>query len=688
MQLYLCEKPSQAKDIARVLGVSQRGQGCINGGNITVTWAVGHLLETATPEIYGEQFGRPWRAEVLPIIPDRWQMTVKKDTADQFAVIKKLLKQASEVVIATDADREGEVIARELMEYCNYRGAVRRLWLSALDEASIKKALGEMLPGDKTEMLYQAGVGRSRADWLIGMNLTRLYTLKAGEAGVSEVFSVGRVQTPTLAIVVNRDLEIAGFTPKPWWKVRAQLQKDDVSFEAEWVAAAQYCDDEKRCVNHPIAQAVQQLCQKAGSGSVISVEKKRDKTPAPLCFTLGTLMEVCNKKWGFGANEVLSIAQSLYETHKATTYPRTDCGYLPVSMREEVRDVLQAIQHSDPSITPELARLDTAFTSRVWNDKKITAHHAIIPTRQPFEIAKLNAKELKVYSLIRLHYLAQFMPLQESDVTDATFNIGNQLFRTRGRVMIHAGWKSLFSGELSEEGEEDKESAAQLPALEQGSVCSVTGADVKDNMTKAPPHHTEGTLIAAMKNAASLVTDPQLKKVLRDNAGLGTEATRSGVMETLFKRGFLEKKGKFIQATQMARELIAALPETLTSPGMTALWEQALDDIAQGKSGLNDFMQKQTQWTRHLIEKGRVAAFKITVPVGPSCPKCGGPTQQRKNKEGKFWGCMKFPDCKGIVGETNRKTRRQAAGKSRGGGKAKRGSASAPVTIQLQSQKG
>ncbi|MBK5016623.1 DNA topoisomerase III [Pantoea sp. S62] len=687
MQLYLCEKPSQAKDIARVLGVSQRGQGCITGGNITVTWAVGHLLETATPETYGEQFGRPWRSEVLPIIPDRWQMTVKKDTADQFGVIKKLLKQAREVVIATDADREGEVIARELMDYCNYTGAVRRLWLSALDEASIKKALSEMLTGDKTEKLYQAGIGRSRADWLIGMNLTRLYTLKAGEAGLSEVFSVGRVQTPTLAIVVNRDLEIAGFTPKPWWKVRAQLEKDGVRFEAEWVAAEQYCDDEKRCVNQQIAQAVQQLCQKAGSGSVISVEKKRDKTPAPLCFSLGDLQEACNRKWGFGANEVLSIAQSLYETHKATTYPRTDCGYLPVSMRGEVNDVLQAVQHSDPAIGGELSRLDTAFTSRVWNDKKITAHHAIIPTRQLFDIAKLNAKELKVYTLIRLHYLAQFMPLQESDVTDATFNIGNQLFRTRGRVMVHAGWKSLFRGELAEEEKGDKESAAQLPVLEQGNVCSVTGADVKDNVTKAPPHHTEGTLIAAMKNAASLVTDPQLRKILRDNAGLGTEATRSGVLETLFKRGFLEKKGRFIIATQMARELIAALPETLTSPGMTALWEQALDDIAQGKSGLSEFMQKQSQWTRHLVEKGRDTAFKVTVPVGPGCPLCGGQTHQRKSKDGKFWGCVKYPDCKGIVGEKNRKTRRQTAGKSRGSGKGRKSPASAPATLNLQSQK-
>lgn len=688
MQLYLCEKPSQAKDIARVLGVSQRGQGCITGGNITVTWAVGHLLETASPETYGEQFGRPWRTEVLPVIPDRWQMTVKKDTADQFGVIRKLLKQASEVVIATDADREGEVIARELMEYCHYSGAVRRLWLSALDEASIKKALNEMLPGEKTEKLYQAGIGRARADWLIGMNLTRFYTVKAGEAGVSEVYSVGRVQTPTLAIVVNRDHEIASFTPQPWWKVRAQLEKDGIAFEAEWVATGQYCDSENRCVNQQVAQAVGQLCQKAGSGSVISVEKKRDKTPAPLCFSLGDLQEACNRKWGFGANEVLSIAQSLYEKHKATTYPRTDCGYLPLSMRAEASAVLDAIQRSDPTISAEIAQLDTAFNSRIWNDKKITVHHAILPTRQPFEIAKLNAKELKVYSLIRLHYLAQFMPLQETDVTDATFNIGNQLFRTRGRVMIHAGWKSLFTAEQSEEADGDKESSAQLPALEQGAACTVTGAVVKDNMTKAPPHHTEGTLIAAMKNAASLVTDPQLRKVLRENAGLGTEATRSGVLETLFKRGYLERKGKFILSTQMAHELIAALPETLTSPGMTALWEQALDDIAQGKSELSDFMQKQSQWTRHLIEKGRATAFNVTALTGPVCPICGGPTRLCKNKQGNFWGCMKYPDCKGIIGEANRKNRRQAAGKTRGSGRGRKAPASAPASLNLTSQKG
>ncbi|MBE5681860.1 DNA topoisomerase III [Pantoea agglomerans] len=669
MQLYLCEKPSQAKDIAKVLGVSQRGQGYISGENVTVTWAVGHLLETATPEAYGEQYGRPWRANVLPVIPETWQMVVKKETADQFAVIKKLLKKAREVVIATDADREGEVIARELMTYCGYRGAIRRLWLSALDEGSIRQALQNMLPGEKTEKLYQAGVGRSQADWLIGMNLTRLYTLKAGEAGHAEMFSVGRVQTPTLAIVVNRDNEIANFTPKPWWQVRAQLEKDGVTFHAEWVGAEQYCDEEKRCINQPIAQAVLQLCQKTGAATVLTAEKKREKTPAPLCFELGKLQEVCSRKWGMGASQVLTIAQALYETHKATTYPRTDCGYLPLSMRDEVTAVLRAVLASDPSIGPALSGLDKSFMSRVWNDKKITAHHGIIPTRQAFDLARLSADELKVYQLIRQHYLAQFMPLQESDVTGATFNLGNQLFRTRGRVTVVPGWKALFGGQQDEDEEEGEEDApASLPPLDKGDVCRVTGGNVKDNVTKAPAHMTEGTLIAAMKNAASLVSDPQLKKVLRENAGLGTEATRSGVLETLFKRRYLEKKGKHIHSTQMARELIAALPETLTSPGMTALWEQALDDIAQGKSDLHSFMQKQAQWTRHLTEKGRAQPFHVTVPVGPDCPLCGKAMRQRTGKEGTFWGCVQYPECKGIVGEANRKTKRRAAGKRRSSG--------------------
>ncbi|MEQ5051938.1 DNA topoisomerase III [Klebsiella michiganensis] len=667
MQLYLCEKPSQAKDIARVLGISKRGQGFISGGNITVTWAIGHLLEQASPDAYGEQFGKPWRADVLPVLPDNWKMVVKPHTRDQFTVISKLLKQAGEVIIATDADREGEVIARELLAYCGYRGKVCRLWLSALDEASVREALAGILPGENTAKLYDAGLARSRADWLIGMNLTRLYTLIARESGVSDVLSVGRVQTPTLAIVVNRDKEIADFVPVPWWQVQALLEKDGVRFSAIWQAAAQYCDDEKRCVNQQAAKAVGQLCQQQKGATVLEVSQKRDKTPAPLCFDLGTLQQVCSRKFGMGAKETLSVAQSLYETHKATTYPRTDCGYLPTSMQQEIPDVLTAVTKSDPSVAPVLTQLDRGFVSRVWNDKKITAHHAIIPTRQAFDLSRLSADELKVYQLIRQHYFAQFLPLQESDVTDASFNIGGQLFRARGKVNVVTGWKLLFQKDHQNEQSEDtsdNDADMALPPLNKGDNCIVNGAAVEDKKTSPPPPFTEGTLIAAMKNAASFVSDPKLKKVLRDNAGLGTEATRAGVLETLFSRHYLEKKGKHIHTTLLARELIAALPETLTSPGMTALWEQALDDIAQGKMPLDTFMQKQLQWTRHLVDKGRADTVKITAPVTPPCPVCKGLTRRRKGKNGDFWGCVRYPECSGIVaGKNGGKGRKTARGK-------------------------
>ncbi|MFP1878530.1 DNA topoisomerase III [Lonsdalea quercina] len=661
MQLYLCEKPSQGKDIGTILGATQRKQGYLAGPGVIVTWAVGHLLEQAQPETYGEQYGNPWRESVLPIVPTQWKMTVKKDTADQFAVVRSLLKQVDSVVIATDADREGEVIARELLEYCHFTGAVQRLWLSALDEASIRQALANKLPGEKTAALYHAGMARARADWMTGMNLTRLYTLKAREQGYGEVLSIGRVQTPALALVVNRDREIANFVSKPHWQVQATLQKEGINFPANWVPAANYCDEEKRCIQQNVAQAVVQLCQQTGSALVLDVRTERKKESAPLAFDLGTLQQACSRKWGMSANQVLSIAQSLYETHKATTYPRTDCGYLPTSMREEIPQVLNAITRTDPTLSATVAKLDTGFVSRIWNDKKITAHHGIIPTKQPFDLSKLSADELRVYQLIRQHYLAQFLPLHEVDVTEATFNIGGQLFRTRGKVEIVAGWKALFQHEGSESKEDDDE--ARLPTLVKGQSCAVAGAELKTLQTKPPAHFTDGTLIAAMKNAAAFVSDPQLKKILKENAGLGTEATRAAILETLFKRGYLEKKGKFLFSTPIAGELIDALPAALTNPGMTALWEQALDEIAQGQMSLETFMSRQAQWTGHLVEKGKTQAVKFTAPPSPPCPVCGGAMRRRAGKKGggAFWGCINYPTCQGIVNigtKTNRNGKR------------------------------
>ncbi|ECK3229566.1 DNA topoisomerase III [Salmonella enterica] len=657
MRLFLCEKPSQARDIAKFIGAGQRGDGFLSGPGVTVTWARGHLLEQAEPEAYGEQYGNPWRLDVLPFVPQQWKLEVKKDGRAQFSVINRLLKQVDEVVIATDADREGEVIARELLEYCRFQGRVFRLWLSALDDASIRNALANIWPSEKTEALYRAGVGRGRADWVTGMNLTRLYTLKAREAGISGVMSVGRVQTPTLAIVVRRDLEIENFIPKPYSDVIATLISDNIAFPVKWVAAAQYCDEEGRCIQAGIAAQVVELCRQTASATVIDCQTKRQKKSAPLAFSLGSLQQACAEKFGMPAQQVLDIAQSLYETHKLTTYPRTDCGYLPVSMREEVRAVLAALMQTDPSLKshPALAQLDTSLVSRIWNDKKITAHHGIIPTKQAGDLSRLSSDERNVYQLIRQHYLAQFLPLMEVDATEATFNISGQLFRTTGNVVVVAGWKALFTepsrtAQIPADGNEDKEGVSRLPPLQAGQTCRIQGAEEKRLQTKPPVPYNDGTLIAAMTNAASFVTDAALKKVLKENAGIGTEATRAGIIDTLVKRGFLVREKKALHSTPTGRDLISALPSALTSPGLTALWEQLLDEVAAGRVSLEDFMAKQNAWVVQLVSQGKSQPLAMQAPPGPPCPVCGGRTAQRQGKNGVFFGCVNYPACRGIAG--------------------------------------
>ncbi|WP_244590764.1 DNA topoisomerase, partial [Xenorhabdus mauleonii] len=358
----------------------------------------------------------------------------------------------------------------------------------------------------------------------------------------------------------------------------------------------------------------------------------------PLCFDLGTLQQVASRQWGMGAGQVLTIAQSLYETHKATTYPRTDCGYLPVSMRAEIPAVFTALTRTDPAMSGIISQLDTSLLSRVWNDSQITAHHAIIPTRHTFDMTKLTADELKLYQLIRQYYLSQFLPAQETDVTEVTLNIGGQGFQTKGRVSVATGWKALFAREQDEKQEEKPDENAVLPALKKEETCQVNGVEIQPRQTRPPAPFTEGTLIAAMKNAAAFIHDPQLKKVLRESSGLGTEATRAGIIEALFNRQLLVRKKKNLHATQLAQELIAGLPDVLTHPGMTALWEQSLDDIAQSRATLDSFMQKQAQWLAHLMEKGKAQPIQFTLPKPPVCPRCGGTMQKRMGKTTPFWG--------------------------------------------------
>ncbi|MGU2315862.1 DNA topoisomerase III [Pseudomonas aeruginosa] len=671
MRLYLCEKPSQGKDIAKVLGATQRGNGCLSGAGITITWCIGHLVEAAAPEAYGEQY-KHWSIEQLPIIPERWRVEIKPKTAAQFKVVKQLLGQASELVIATDADREGELIAREIIDLCGYRGPIERLWLSALNDASIRKALGMLKPSAETLPLYYSALARSRADWLIGMNLSRLFTVLGRQAGYTGVLSVGRVQTPTLKLVVDRDREIAAFVSVPYWAIDVSLSAGGQAFTAQWVAPDASTDDAGRCLQQPVAQQAAQQIRAAGNAQVVSVETERVREGPPLLFDLGTLQEVCSKQLGLDVQETLEIAQALYETHKATTYPRSDSGYLPESMFAEVPTVLDSLLKTDPTLAPIMGQLDRTQRSRAWNDGKVTAHHGIIPTLEPANLSAMSEKEQSVYRLIRAHYLAQFLPHHEFDRTVADLSCGQQKLVATGKQVVVKGWR-LVLVEPEREGSADEGGDAPrsqvLPAL-RDMACQLAGADIKALKTMPPKPYTQGELVKAMKGVARFVTDPRLKQKLKDTTGIGTEATRANIISGLIARGYIVKKGRSIRASDAALTLIDAVPAAIADPGTTAVWEQALDMIEAGQLTLDVFIGKQAAWISQLIAQYGSTSLSIKVPQGPACPQCGAPTRQRTGKSGAFWSCIRYPECKGTAPGESGAAKRGAPRKRRSSPKA------------------
>lgn len=628
MRLFLCEKPSQAKDIAKVLGATRRGDGCWLGNAVTVTWCIGHLLETAPPDAYDARYKR-WVLADLPIIPQQWKMQVKRKTASQFKAVKRLLGEAGELVIATDADREGEMIARELVEHCRYRGPVQRLWLSALDDASIRKALAALKPGAETFSLYHSALGRSRADWLIGMNMSRLFTLLGRQAGYQGVLPVGRVQTPTLRLVVDRDRSIADFIPAAYWAIDVQLLGEQTEFTAQWIPPTDSCDDQGRCLSQPLAQQAAAAMMQANQATLTKLRTERMKEAAPLPFDLGTLQEVCSKKLGLGAQETLDVAQALYETHKVITYPRSDCGYLPLSQHGDAGAIIAALGRSDPGLTPLLPYLDAQRRSRAWNDAKVGAHHGIIPTAVAATADKLQGKYRAVYSLIRARYLAQFLPNHEYDRTQADFDCASHALRAVGKQVVEPGWKRAIPQALGAAKGREAPAPQPLPRLTQGQTCAVREVKLKDLWTQPPKPFTEGDLIKAMKNVAKLVEDPRLKQKLKDTTGIGTEATRAGIIQGLIDRGYLTKQGKALAAAPAAFSLIDAVPRAIADPGTTAIWEQALDMVQSGEMSLETFVAKQSAWMSKLVE--RCAGLRMVIS-GPA-PKGATPWKNKRKRK-------------------------------------------------------
>lgn len=660
MKLFICEKPSQAKDLATVIGANSRGDGFLataDKANV-ITWGFGHLVEQFQPDDYDANLKR-WTFDTLPIIPKQWKVAPKKEGKKQYNIVISLLKKARHVIISTDADREGEMIARELIEIAGYRGPIQRCWLSALDPESIRTALRSLKPGEETFRLYHAALARSRADWLIGMNFSRLFTLLAQSKGYSgKPLSVGRVQSPTLGLVVQRDQEIKNFVPKPHYAlVVALIDHEGKAFNATYQVPETFLDKDGLCLDSRVVEQAAQQIQQVSVAQVMSVETKREKNAPPLLYALSDLQGECNRLFGMGAQKVLDVAQSLYEVHKITTYPRTDCGYLPTSQLEAAPKIIQGLLNADPRLQSLKPHLNLAQRSRAWNDKQVTAHHGIIPTTKLADLSKLSSEEMQVFDLIRRRYLAQFLPHFEVDKTAAVLKAGEHTLVSKGNVIVAQGWKVLFKQAGNEEANENEENQ-KLPVLQVNQKCAVQNTNVRSLKTTPPSHYTEGTLLSAMKNAARFVTNQELKQRLRETEGLGTEATRAGIIQGLIDKGFLVKKKKALLASAEAFALINSLPTSLKDPGLTALWEQALNQIAEGSMSLNDFMHRQEDFVRHLMKNCMQQGMQMGNIEIKKCPKCGSPMAKRTGKNGQFWGCTKYPTCDGIenIGKKTSKT--------------------------------
>jgi len=656
MKLYICEKPSQAKDLARVLGLKGNSKnGFIGNSSIAVTWAIGHLIQQLKPEEIDAKYAK-WKMEDLPIVPRVWKMKANDNTTKQLNVIKGLLKRTKHIVIATDGDREGEVIGRELLDYFDWSGDIDRLWLTALDDTSIQRALNNLKQGSETESLYAAGLARMRADWLVGMNATCALTLKAQQNnGYRGLLSVGRVQTPTLAIVVNRDIEIENFKPKNYYDIMGIFS----GVSAKWVVAtsvvedvqyAMYFDEEKRCLSFDYATNVVNRVKNGGDASVVKFDKQRKKVSPPLLYSLSALQQAANKKFGFGAKQVLDLAQSLYEKHKATTYPRSDCQFLPISQLSEVKDVMSAISSVDSGMGKKIAGADLTIQSKVWNDKKLNAHHAIIPTaNNKVNLSNMSENERKLYDLVCRSYIAQFYPDYEYDKTSIDINAAGEIFASSVNVDINLGWKIVTSSQTELK-------RGTVPKLEQGQRLSVDTVDIETKQTKAPLRYTEGTLIAAMEKAHLFVTDPNLKKVLKGNEGIGTESTRANIIDLLKKRNFLTVNKKQIISSETGRALISAVPSAVKDPGMTAIMESSLSKIVASEITLDEFMAWQVDWLGALIESIKLQTVSIESNIKTiACPDCGKDMFLRKGKKGQFWGCSGYPDCRTMAQNNNGK---------------------------------
>ena len=662
MRLFIAEKPSMAAELAKCLsGPLRRKEGCIITGDGVVTWAFGHILRQAEPGEYDEKY-KKWRVEDLPIIPPQWQLLIVESSRKQFEIIRHLITQATDIVHAGDPDREGQLLIDEVLDYVNNEKPVHRILLNALDEKSIKKAVVSLRSNSDFYNLKQSALARARADWLIGMNLSRAYTLAAQRAGHRTTLPVGRVKTPTLALIVRLERELAAFQPVEYFTVKADFQHINGTFTAYWKPQENQAglDSEGRLSDVAIAKSLLEHLKSTKMATITLCETNEKKEPQRLPLSLSALQVLAGKKYAYDPQTVLDTAQELYE-RKLTTYPRSDCDFLPESQHGDGAAIIANLRNmGQAELSGWAAEADPSIISRAWNDKKITAHHAIIPTTEPCRFATLSEKQRHIYFLISQLYLAQFFPVHVYDQTRVELNHGNELFTASGRVVLIAGWKKLFTESADDKDEKKDEEVDVLPAMVQGDKAEMLKIKADKKSTKAPVRFTASTLIAAMKEIHKYVKNPDLKQQLKDVAGIGTEATRATIIRELSDRGFLREEGKkkYLVPTDPAYLLVDALPDDLTYPDATATWEHALQRMAEGGEKLEVFLAEQIRLTTQLCGTAKTQAMPLK--EGYICHRCGqGVLQARNGRNGSFWGCSRYPACRGTCDDDQGKPKLQ-----------------------------
>ena len=671
MRLFIAEKPSLARSIAAVLSNPQQNHKLyIQAGDDIVAWAAGHLLEQAMPETYDDKY-KHWNIADLPIFPDVWKLLVKKESKDLFDNLKKLLKQADVVVNAGDCDREGQLLIDEILEYCGYKGKVLRILISDTNPEAVKKALDNLKPDSDFHGDRDAALARSRADWLHGMNLTRLYTKMAERNGYNGgPLRIGRVKTPVTALVVRRDEAIEAFTPKPFWVVKARISVHHGSFFATWKPHDEQdgLDEDKRLIDKSVGEAIVTRL-KGKPATIIKYESKKQSSKPPVGFSLPKLQMIASKKFDLSPAKVLDICQKLYELG-ILTYPRSDCEYLPDAHHDEADNVFRVIETLSSLKIP--SQTDKCRKTPVFNSKKVEEHHAIIPSASCKITKPLEGDEALIFELVARRYIAFFMPDHEFLQVNIYADIDGELFTASGRQVLNDGWKVIEydSQDNDDENNNDEDSnSAPLPETSEGENASCNDILLLEKQTKAPARFSEATLLKAMNEVYRYVLDSEIKKILKQTDGIGTAATQAGIIKELIDCGMLIKKGKNLISSTAARSLIHALPENITLPDLTAVWETYFRKVKDSQMSIDEVINYIQDTIREIIASAQPITVqgsdnasskksdskKSSMKSNVKCPRCGAVMFLRNGKNGAFWGCSNYPECKTTADNKNGK---------------------------------